>query len=127
MELDRAKKLADIWVAGPNEFPEVRDHLKLAVAEIVATYMLDDYSAEKLIKSFCEPIYYLSTLFLERMGYPRCLTNPSLDPMLRLNIRSELDQVKQKLTVEINRQARHFNQFLSHAVTHRTKDVTPRS
>lgn len=117
MEETKANRLASEWTNEIGEFPAVTKRLRETLTQLLGTFLDNDaeYAAEKLIKSFSEPIYYLNSIYhaqgVERVGsdYRGGLVNPAqMEPWRR-----ELDDIREKLLRDVARQHKHFSIFLA--------------
>lgn len=102
----QAVELVNLWVQEIPDFRTVSEEMRQALVPLLITHLttIDVYAAEKLIKSFCEPIYYLQKLLL---------AEHSADTAEQYRvIRGEIEQ---QLISEVHRQHRHYATFLTAA------------
>ncbi|PLS19184.1 hypothetical protein CVD28_01895 [Bacillus sp. M6-12] len=105
------------WCQNMLKDKEVQALLEEKVQILIDMYFKgkSDYAIEKFIKSFCEGIRYLENELLKDKGlHPsqiqKNMTYLSAHPQETIK---NMAEVKRVVTVEVNRQFRHFNTFLS--------------
>jgi hypothetical protein len=114
-----ALQLATQWTNEILEFPSVTKLLRERLSHVLEMSIDDDYSGEKLIKCFAEPIYYLSSLYhqeaVRRIGADYrggILISPQQIEIWR----KELPVIEERLLGDIRRLDRHFRIFIAGVV-----------
>lgn len=103
MDKARAQNLVEMWTDEVPGFPNVTKELRRTLTGLVAVYMDNDYPAEKMIKTFAEPIYYLA-MILEQS---EPLSSSSQEIYEQAHSR-----IEERLLSAISRQKRHFLLFM---------------